>query len=94
MERTLVLRCTEFMATSMGMLTKRSTSSALRPFHCVTIMICVLVTSGKASRGVLHNPNTNNYKSTAVVKNEEAVLQWKWNNTGNQNDSYEFRLIV
>ena len=53
MERTLVLRCTLFMATSMGTVTKRSISCALRPGHCVTMMICVLVTSGKASMGVL-----------------------------------------
>src|SRR5690554_3450144 len=40
------------MAISMGVVTKRSTSSALLPCHWETRMTCVLVTSGKASTGI------------------------------------------
>ncbi len=68
MERTLVLRCTLFMATSMGTVTKRSTSCALRPGHWVTMMICVLVTSGKASMGVCRKLTTPATTSTATQK--------------------------
>ena len=56
--RTLVLRCTEFIAISMGVVTNRSTSSALLPFHCEMTTICVLVTSGKASIGICRKAMT------------------------------------
>ena len=69
MERTFVFRCTAFMDTSMGTVTKRSTSSALRPFHSVTMMICVLVTSGNVSIGVLRYAMKPIAASTAVRKN-------------------------
>src|SRR6218665_524653 len=52
MLRTLVFFCTEFIEISIGVVTKRSISSALLPFHSVTMMICVLVTSGNASMGM------------------------------------------
>ena len=50
-ERMLLFICTEFMATSMGVLTNRSTSSAERPGQSETMIICVLVTSGKRFDG-------------------------------------------
>ena len=37
----------------MGIVTNFSTSSALLPGHCVMTLISVLVTSGKASMGML-----------------------------------------
>ena len=52
MLRILLFICTEFMATSIGVLTNRSTSSAERPGQSETIIIWVLVTSGNASIGV------------------------------------------
>src|SRR5580692_7997883 len=48
----LVFCWTGFMAISTGIVTNFSTSSALRPGHCVMISISVLVTSGKASMGM------------------------------------------
>src|ERR1700690_1131353 len=51
-ERRLTLRCTGFIAISMGMVINFSTSSALLPGHCVMILISVLVTSGNASIGI------------------------------------------
>src|SRR5690606_34617610 len=49
---TLVFFCTEFIAISIGVVTNLSISSALLPFHSVTIIICVLVTSGNASMDI------------------------------------------
>ncbi len=49
----LVLFWTGLMPSSIGVVTKRSTSSALLPFHWVMMVICVLVTSGNASMGML-----------------------------------------
>ena len=54
----LVLRGTTFISVSMGMVTNFSSSSALRPGHCVMITTRVLITSGKASIGVLRKLRT------------------------------------
>ena len=51
-ERISVLFGTGFIAISTGMVTNFSTSSALRPGHCVMTVTFVLETSGKASTGV------------------------------------------
>src|SRR6516225_106258 len=51
-DRRLIFCWTGFMAISIGMVTNFSTSSALRPGHCVMILISVLVTSGNASMGI------------------------------------------
>ncbi|MNL25801.1 hypothetical protein D3C87_1472950 [compost metagenome] len=48
-ERILVLFSVGFIAISRGRETNFSTSSALRPGHCVMMVILVLVTSGNAS---------------------------------------------
>src|SRR5579883_3311212 len=54
-ERRLIFCCTGFIAISMGIVTNFSISSALRPGHCVMMLISVLVTSGKASMGMFLN---------------------------------------
>src|SRR5580698_7641095 len=54
------------MAISTGMVTNFSTSSALRPGHCVMILISVFVTSGKASMGMLRKVSIPDTKSSTV----------------------------
>ena len=65
------------------MVTKRSTSSALRPFHSVTIIICVFVTSGNASMGIfmklkmpatMINPAQKKVKNLFFRENEMMFL--------------------
>src|ERR1700694_5214850 len=67
-ERRLTFFCTGFIAISIGMVTNFSTSSALRPGHCVMIVISVVVTSGKASMGIFLNVMMPNTISKAVQK--------------------------
>src|ERR1700722_17958507 len=52
-DRRLVFCWTGFIAISTGIVTNFSISSALRPGHWVIMLISVLVTSGKASMGIL-----------------------------------------
>jgi hypothetical protein len=58
----------------MGMETNRSTSSALRPFQSVTIIICVLVTSGKASKGVFKKLKTPAMHNKIVIANTSILF--------------------
>jgi hypothetical protein len=69
------------MEISIGVVTNLSISSALRPFHYETIMICVLVTSGKASMGIFlkaTNPEIININTQKKVKylffSEKAMI--------------------
>jgi hypothetical protein len=79
--RTLVFFWSDVIESSIGVVTKRSTSSALLPFHCVMIIICVLVTSGKASIGMFLNaikPLMTNMPTQKKVKarflSENAIM--------------------
>ena len=65
----MVFFCTGFMASSIGMVTNFSTSSALLPGHCVMMVTLVLVMSGKASTGVFSKQYTPNI-TTSKVRNK------------------------
>ena len=69
MENISVFFCTGFMAISMGIVINFSTSSALRPAHCVMIVTFVFVTSGKASIGVCLNETAPAITAITVQKN-------------------------
>jgi hypothetical protein len=61
------------MVISTGMVTKRSTSCALRPGHLVIIRICVLVKSGKATIGVFMKQNIPINARAPVIKKVNSL---------------------
>jgi hypothetical protein len=71
-ERKLIFFCTGFIEISIGIVMNFSISSALRPGHCVMMVISVFVTSGNASIGIFLNvimPITNKQRVANSIKN-------------------------